>query len=257
MSFAAFTRQHFVLSMKPSIVRCTTARAALNQTSLRSLKHFTRPICFGHRGLSLLSSVSRVSSQKSDHVSCHSSYSQMLPMQLSTAPILFSGLNQMQVQIPFVPQRAFFSKGPAPGGDSDGGDRGSKGPDGSPRDDKDDPDEEKPKSPWAGRLVTLGASASLLAGKTKYLFVALKVTKMAPLASMVLSSLAYGALFGPAYGVGMVGLIFVHECGHAVAMKHYGYVYSVTCIIMRTLVHLQEIGLCVSSLSRVGILFIL
>jgi len=225
--FAAFTRQHFVLPTKPSIVRWTTARAAFNHSSSNVIIQSRRPFYLGRHKLSLLPSVACGPAQQSDYYtsSISSSCSQMQTMQLPVAPVLFSGLNQKQIPIPFAPRRTFFSKGPAPGGGGhDGGGGGSKSPIGSRRDDDDEPDDKKPEktSPWAGRLVTLGASASLLAGKTKYLFVALKVTKMAPLASMVLSSLAYGALFGPAYGVGMVGLIFVHECGHAVAMKHYG-----------------------------------
>lgn len=55
--------------------------------------------------------------------------------------------------------------------------------------------------------------ASILIGKTKYLFVALKLTKAAPLISMVLSSFAYSFIFGWSYAIGMVGLIFAHESG--------------------------------------------
>ena len=55
--------------------------------------------------------------------------------------------------------------------------------------------------------------ASILIGKTKYLFVALKLTKAAPLISMVLSSFAYSFIFGWPYAIGMVGLIFAHESG--------------------------------------------
>ncbi len=39
-----------------------------------------------------------------------------------------------------------------------------------------------------GMLSSIGLGATLLFGKTKYLLVALKVTKAAPLVSMVLSS---------------------------------------------------------------------
>lgn len=67
----------------------------------------------------------------------------------------------------------------------------------------------------------LGAAAMLGLGKLKYVLVALKMTKMAPVLSMVATSVAYSAVFGPAYGCGMVGLIFCHEAGHAVAMRYY------------------------------------
>jgi hypothetical protein len=70
----------------------------------------------------------------------------------------------------------------------------------------------------ASMLASLGIGASLLFGKTKYVFAALKLTKAAPLASMVLSSFAYSFFYGWPYAIGMVGLIFCHECGHAVVM---------------------------------------
>ena len=59
-------------------------------------------------------------------------------------------------------------------------------------------------------------------GKTKWVFAALKLTKMAPLLSMLLTTAAYSMFFGWPYAAGMVGLIFVHEAGHAVAFKYYG-----------------------------------
>lgn len=78
----------------------------------------------------------------------------------------------------------------------------------------------------AGMFASIGLGVSLLAGKAKYALVALKLTKAAPLASMVISSLAYSMIFGLPYAVGMVGLIFVHECGHAVVMHRYGVPFS-------------------------------
>jgi Zn-dependent protease len=43
---------------------------------------------------------------------------------------------------------------------------------------------------------------------------------------MVLTSFAYSFFFGWPYAVGMVGLIFFHECGHALVMKKYGVPFS-------------------------------
>lgn len=77
-----------------------------------------------------------------------------------------------------------------------------------------------------GMIASAGMALSVLAGKTKYLFVALKLTKFAPAASMVLSSFAYSFFFGWPYAVGMVGLIFFHELGHALVMKRYGVPFS-------------------------------
>ncbi len=83
-----------------------------------------------------------------------------------------------------------------------------------------------PQKSKAGMLASLGVGASILLGKTKYVLVALKLTKAAPLASMLLTSFAYSFIFGWPYAVGMVGLIFVHECGHAVVMHRYGVPFS-------------------------------
>ena len=77
-----------------------------------------------------------------------------------------------------------------------------------------------------GLIASLGVSVSMLFGKTKYFLVALKLTKAAPLLSMVLTSLTYSLFFGLPYAVGMVGLIFVHECGHAVVLHRYGVPFS-------------------------------
>jgi hypothetical protein len=74
----------------------------------------------------------------------------------------------------------------------------------------------------SGTLV----AGSVLLGKTKYILAAMKLTKMAPLASMVITSATYSLFFGWPYAIGMVGLIFVHECGHAAAMRHYKVPFS-------------------------------
>ena len=71
----------------------------------------------------------------------------------------------------------------------------------------------------------LGA-ASVLFGKTKYILAALKVTKLASLGSMVLSIGAYSMLFGWPYAIGVVGLIFCHECGHLAVMLNRGIPFS-------------------------------
>jgi len=82
------------------------------------------------------------------------------------------------------------------------------------------------KKGGGGRIGAMFGLAALALGKFKYVLVGLKLTKLAPVLSMVASSLAYSAIFGPAYGCGMVGLIFVHECGHAIAMRYYGLPFS-------------------------------
>lgn len=71
----------------------------------------------------------------------------------------------------------------------------------------------------------LGAGAVLL-GKSKYLLGALKLTKLASLGSMVLTIGTYSVFFGVPYAVGMVGLITVHEVGHALVMHQRGIPFS-------------------------------
>ena len=69
-------------------------------------------------------------------------------------------------------------------------------------------------------------AASMFLGKGKYLLGALKLTKMASLGSMVLSVGAYTMFFGFPYAVGMVGLLLVHETGHAWVMHARGIPFS-------------------------------
>ena len=93
-------------------------------------------------------------------------------------------------------------------------------------DNKDNKNNGKSGSNRLGALASAGMALSVLAGKTKYLFVALKLTKFTSLASMVVTSIGYSFFFGWPYAVGMVGLIFFHECGHAVMMRRYGVPFS-------------------------------
>ena len=71
-------------------------------------------------------------------------------------------------------------------------------------------------------LTFLGGAAVLLAGKTKWLFAMLKLGKFTTLISMLLTSAAYAMFYGWPFALGMVGLIFVHELGHALAMVALG-----------------------------------
>lgn len=72
----------------------------------------------------------------------------------------------------------------------------------------------------------VGTGALVLFGKTKYVLAALKLTKLASLGSMVLTVGTYSLFFGVPYAVGMVGLILVHEVGHAAVMHHRGIPFS-------------------------------
>lgn len=78
-----------------------------------------------------------------------------------------------------------------------------------------------------GSLVGMaGTGALVLFGKTKYVLAALKLTKLAPLGSMLLTVGTYSMFFGLPYAAGMVGLILVHEVGHAAVMHYRGVPFS-------------------------------
>jgi Zn-dependent protease len=83
--------------------------------------------------------------------------------------------------------------------------------------------------PWwqsGGALGALGTGAIVLFGKTKYLLAALKFTKLASLGSMIFTIGTYSMFFGFPYAVGVVGLIAVHEGGHAWVMMQRGIPFS-------------------------------
>ena len=80
----------------------------------------------------------------------------------------------------------------------------------------------RPNKP-SGRF-SLGAGAAALSGLTllskgKGILAALKLTKFASLGSMLLTVGTYSAFYGLPYAAGMVGLILVHESGHALVMR--------------------------------------
>lgn len=72
----------------------------------------------------------------------------------------------------------------------------------------------------------IGTSALVLASKGKYLLGALKLTKFASLGSMLVTVGTYSMFFGLPYAAGMVGLIAVHEAGHAGVMLYRGIPFS-------------------------------
>lgn len=75
-------------------------------------------------------------------------------------------------------------------------------------------------------VTGVGSAALLLAGKGKYLLGALKLTKFASLGSMVLTIGTYSMFFGAPYAIGVVGLIAVHESGHALVMHRLNIPFS-------------------------------
>ena len=72
-------------------------------------------------------------------------------------------------------------------------------------------------------LAKIAAPIALLFSKLKFLLVALKLLTFGKFllggGSMLLSMWAWAALYGWPFGVGIVLLIFIHECGHALAAR--------------------------------------
>jgi len=72
------------------------------------------------------------------------------------------------------------------------------------------------------RLGMLGTGLAFVAGKTKYVLVALKMTKMTSVFSLLASTAAYTLVYGLPFAMGMVGMLLVHESGHAAMMLRLG-----------------------------------
>jgi Zn-dependent protease len=75
-------------------------------------------------------------------------------------------------------------------------------------------------------LAKIGAPVLALLAKLKFLLVALKLLTFGKFllggGSMLLSMWAWGLVYGWPLGVGIVLLIFIHECGHALAARRLG-----------------------------------
>lgn len=81
------------------------------------------------------------------------------------------------------------------------------------------------KGSWGRRLRALGPigiALGFVLSKLKLIIPLLKLTKLSTLLSMLVSVWAYGLFWGWPFAVGFVLLIFVHEMGHAVVLKHQG-----------------------------------
>jgi Zn-dependent protease len=83
---------------------------------------------------------------------------------------------------------------------------------------------QRPPSRASGlrRFGFLGASALFLFGKAKWFFALLKFAKVGPLLSMFGTVWVYSMFFGWPFAAGFVALIFVHEMGHAIALRQQG-----------------------------------
>jgi Zn-dependent protease len=74
-----------------------------------------------------------------------------------------------------------------------------------------------------GGLAGIGAMLLAVFAKLKFLLVGLKLLTFGKIiltmGTMVISAWFYGLRYGWAFGVGLVALIFIHECGHALAAR--------------------------------------
>lgn len=81
----------------------------------------------------------------------------------------------------------------------------------------------RPARRWGGPAATGAGLLLLLLSKLKYLLVLLKFGKVGGTAlTMLVSVVAYGALFGWPYAAGFVALLFVHEMGHVMVARWQG-----------------------------------
>jgi Zn-dependent protease len=71
-------------------------------------------------------------------------------------------------------------------------------------------------------LGSLVAGGLFLLGKLKFLGLLASVLKFKTLATMLLSTAMYASGWGWPFAAGFVLLIFVHELGHAIVLKHEG-----------------------------------
>lgn len=84
-------------------------------------------------------------------------------------------------------------------------------------------EEKAPPQSWWKKLLVPFSWLLVLLGKFKGLLVVAKSGKLlATLVSMLVSMGFYAMVFGWKFGVGLVGLLFVHELGHLLWVKHKG-----------------------------------
>lgn len=81
--------------------------------------------------------------------------------------------------------------------------------------------DQAPPTPTRSRRGVLGAIGAALAAVLKYGAVLFKVGKLGPtLISMVVSLALFATLYGPAFGLGILVLIAVHEFGHMLFARY-------------------------------------
>ena len=81
------------------------------------------------------------------------------------------------------------------------------------------PAPEGPASARLRRWGPLGVVLAVVLGQAKWLLIALKALKLSTFASMLLMVWVYATIWGLPFALGFVLLIFIHELGHALAMR--------------------------------------
>ena len=84
------------------------------------------------------------------------------------------------------------------------------------------PAPEGPASARLRRWGPLGVVLAVVLGQAKWLLIALKALKLSTFASMLLMVWVYATIWGLPFALGFVLLIFIHELGHALAMRQQG-----------------------------------
>jgi Zn-dependent protease len=119
--------------------------------------------------------------------------------------------------------------------------------------------EELDKERNRSRLKKLGAlliPVVLLAGKAKFLFLALiKVKAVTTLGTMFISIAAYTLVFGWPFAVGFVLLLFVHEMGHVIQLRREGVEASAPIFIpfVGAVIAAKSLGEDAAAEARVGL----
>jgi Zn-dependent protease len=108
---------------------------------------------------------------------------------------------------------------------------GDPGPPASPFGEEREPLRQRGPSWLRRKLGAAGAAILALAAKLKAVLLLGQVKLFATAGTMAVSIVAYGSIWGLAFGAGFVALIFVHEMGHVIALRREGIRASVPIFI--------------------------
>jgi Zn-dependent protease len=113
-----------------------------------------------------------------------------------------------------------------------------------------------PRTSLRGKLSAAGAALVALLAKLKGVLLLLgKVKLLASAGTMAVSVVAYASIWGWTFGIGFVVLLFVHEMGHVIALRHEGVRSSWPVFIpfMGALISAKSLGGNALAEARVGL----